>query len=107
MKAFKIGSGECNNYPLVDYIASFGKPIIISTGMNDVNSIKKGIEKNIQPVALKKSKKKETYTICLKVFGMNSTCKKNLTEDQFDLGPAFIQFEDNRSMKRIVIELLN
>ena len=44
IKAFKIGSGECNNYPLVDYIASFGKPIIISTGMNDVNSIKKAIK---------------------------------------------------------------
>ena len=26
--AFKIGSGECNNYPLVKHIASFGKPII-------------------------------------------------------------------------------
>jgi N-acetylneuraminate synthase len=44
VKAFKIGSGECNNYPLVDYIASFGKPIIISTGMNDINSIKKAIK---------------------------------------------------------------
>ena len=43
VKAFKIGSGECNNYPLVDYIASFGKPVIISTGMNDLNSIKKAI----------------------------------------------------------------
>jgi sialic acid synthase SpsE len=37
--AFKIGSGECNNYPLVKHIASFGKPIIISTGMNDIQSI--------------------------------------------------------------------
>jgi len=44
VKAFKIGSGECNNYPLVDYIASFGKPIIISTGMNDVKSIRKAIK---------------------------------------------------------------
>jgi len=44
VKAFKIGSGECNNFPLVDYIASFGKPIIISTGMNDINSIKKAIK---------------------------------------------------------------
>jgi N-acetylneuraminate synthase len=44
VKAFKIGSGECNNYPLVDYIASFGKPIIISTGMNDVKTIKKSIK---------------------------------------------------------------
>lgn len=44
VKAFKIGSGECNNYPLVDYIASFGKPVIISTGMNDLNSIIKAIK---------------------------------------------------------------
>ena len=44
VKGFKIGSGECNNYPLVDYIASFGKPIIISTGMNDINSIRKAIK---------------------------------------------------------------
>lgn len=44
VKAFKIGSGECNNYPLLDYIASLGKPIIISTGMNDVKSIRKAIK---------------------------------------------------------------
>src|SRR4051794_19294390 len=31
---FKIGSGECNNTPLVDHIASFGKPVLVSTGMN-------------------------------------------------------------------------
>jgi len=37
--AFKIGSGECNNYPLLKHIASFGKPIILSTGMNDIKSI--------------------------------------------------------------------
>mgnify|MGYP006080320005 FL=1 len=41
--AFKIGSGECNNYPLVDYICSFKKPIILSTGMNDIKSIKKSV----------------------------------------------------------------
>jgi len=39
VKAYKIGSGECNNYPLVEHIASFGKPIILSTGMNDLGSI--------------------------------------------------------------------
>lgn len=43
VKAFKIGSGECNNYPLVKYIASFKKPVIISTGMNNLKSIKKAI----------------------------------------------------------------
>ena len=37
--AYKIGSGECNNYPLIRHISSYGKPIILSTGMNDINSI--------------------------------------------------------------------
>ena len=41
---YKIGSGECNNYPLIEHIASFGKPIILSTGMNDIKSIKKSAE---------------------------------------------------------------
>ncbi|WP_278182887.1 N-acetylneuraminate synthase family protein [Vibrio misgurnus] len=41
--AYKIGSGECNNYPLLDLIASFGKPIILSTGMNDIISIEKAV----------------------------------------------------------------
>lgn len=36
---YKIGSGECNNYPLVKHIAKFGKPVILSTGMNDIHSI--------------------------------------------------------------------
>src|SRR6185436_10377862 len=34
--AYKIGSGECNNYPLLRHIASFGKPVILSTGMNTI-----------------------------------------------------------------------
>jgi len=42
--AYKIGSGECNNYPLVKHIASFGKPIILSTGMNDIESISKSVK---------------------------------------------------------------
>jgi len=44
VKAYKIGSGECNNYPLVEHIAQFGKPIILSTGMNDVDSIRPSVE---------------------------------------------------------------
>lgn len=44
VSAYKIGSGECNNYPLIEHIASFGKPIIVSTGMNDIKSIKKTVE---------------------------------------------------------------
>jgi N-acetylneuraminate synthase len=42
--AFKIGSGECNNYPLVKHIASFGKPIILSTGMNTIDTIRPSVE---------------------------------------------------------------
>lgn len=42
--AYKIGSGECNNYPLIDYVASFGKPIILSTGMNTIESVAKSVE---------------------------------------------------------------
>ncbi|MGB2279151.1 MAG: N-acetylneuraminate synthase [Flavobacteriales bacterium] len=41
--AYKIGSGECNNYPLLEHIASFGKPIILSTGMNTIESIAKAV----------------------------------------------------------------
>ncbi|MDO4556958.1 MAG: N-acetylneuraminate synthase [Lachnospiraceae bacterium] len=41
--AYKIGSGELNNYPLIEHIAEFGKPMIVSTGMNNLNSIEKAI----------------------------------------------------------------
>lgn len=41
--AFKIGSGECNNYPLLDHIAKMGKPIILSTGMNDIPAIAQAV----------------------------------------------------------------
>jgi N-acetylneuraminate synthase len=53
--AYKIGSGECNNYPLIKHVASFGKPIILSTGMNSIQSVKKTveiIEKHKVPYAL-------------------------------------------------------
>ena len=42
--AYKIGSGECNNYPLIDHIASFGKPVILSTGMNNIPSVARAVE---------------------------------------------------------------
>lgn len=53
--SYKIGSGECNNYPLIEHIASFGKPMIVSTGMNDIPSIMKTVailEKFRVPYAL-------------------------------------------------------
>lgn len=41
--AFKIGSGECNHLPLVRHIARFGKPIIMSTGMQSIESVKSSV----------------------------------------------------------------
>ncbi|MCB2226168.1 MAG: N-acetylneuraminate synthase family protein [Desulfarculaceae bacterium] len=41
--AYKIGSGECNNLPLLKHIASFGKPMILSTGMNDLESVRRSV----------------------------------------------------------------
>ena len=52
---FKIGSGECNNYPLIEKISKFKKPIILSTGMNDLKSVKESVkilEKNKVQYAL-------------------------------------------------------
>jgi sialic acid synthase SpsE len=53
--AFKIGSGECNNIPLLEHIAAKGKPMILSTGMNDIASVRRSvaaIEKFGVPLAL-------------------------------------------------------
>lgn len=42
--AYKIGSGEMNNYPLLEHIAEYGKPMIVSTGMNDLKSVSKAVD---------------------------------------------------------------
>lgn len=55
VQAYKIGSGECNNYPLIEHIAKFKKPVILSTGMNDVKSVRKAVaifRKHKTPYAL-------------------------------------------------------
>jgi sialic acid synthase SpsE len=44
VQAYKIGSGELNNYPLIEHISKFGKPMIISTGMNNIESVKKAVD---------------------------------------------------------------
>ncbi len=43
VSAYKIGSGECNNYPLLQHIAAFGKPTILSTGMNTIESVARAV----------------------------------------------------------------
>ncbi|RXJ55399.1 N-acetylneuraminate synthase family protein [Candidatus Marinarcus aquaticus] len=44
VSAYKIGSGECNNYPLIEHIAAFKKPMIVSTGMNNIEQVRKTVE---------------------------------------------------------------
>lgn len=41
---FKIGSGECNHLPLIRHIASFGKPVIMSTGMQTIDSMRPSVK---------------------------------------------------------------
>jgi N-acetylneuraminate synthase len=40
---FKIGSGECNNLPLLRHIARKGRPMVLSTGMNDLASVRRSV----------------------------------------------------------------
>lgn len=42
--AFKIGSGECNHLPLIRHIARMGRPVIMSTGMQTIESLKPSVE---------------------------------------------------------------
>jgi len=41
---FKIPSGEITNLPLLEYVASKGKPIVLSTGMCTLEEVKEAIE---------------------------------------------------------------
>ncbi|ETD83875.1 N-acetylneuraminate synthase family protein [Rhodobacter capsulatus] len=42
--AYKIGSGEADNLPLIRHIARLGKPVILSTGMQTIETIRASVE---------------------------------------------------------------
>lgn len=42
--AYKIGSGEADNLPLIRHIASKGKPVIMSTGMQTIDSLRASVK---------------------------------------------------------------
>lgn len=44
VSAFKIGSGELTDIPTLKVIASFGKPMILSTGMSEVHEIEETLQ---------------------------------------------------------------
>jgi N,N'-diacetyllegionaminate synthase len=51
---FKIASGDNNFYPLIDEVAKFGKPIIVSTGIAKIDEIKKVYDKILKVWSKKK-----------------------------------------------------
>ncbi len=42
--AFKIGSGDLTNLPLLAHVARKGKPLIVSTGMADLDEVRAAVE---------------------------------------------------------------
>ena len=44
VEAFKVGSGDLTNIPLLAKIAKLGKPIFLSTGMADLKEIKQAVK---------------------------------------------------------------
>jgi N-acetylneuraminate synthase len=42
--AYKIGSGEADNLPLIRHIAKKGKPVIMSTGMQTIDTIRASVQ---------------------------------------------------------------
>ena len=42
--AYKIGSGEADNLPLIRHIARKGKPVILSTGMQTIDTIRASVQ---------------------------------------------------------------
>ena len=62
IKAFKIGSGECGNFPLLKYIAKFKKPMVVSTGMHSIKQISDTVK------LLKKKKCKFALLHCTNLY---------------------------------------
>lgn len=44
IKAIKLGSGELDNIPLLNHVAQFGLPLIVSTGMGTLDEVKEAYE---------------------------------------------------------------
>ena len=48
MNRIKIPSGEITNLPYLEYVASFDIPVILSTGMADIDEIKDAIKYSLE-----------------------------------------------------------
>ncbi|SEV91766.1 N-acetylneuraminate synthase [Halobacterium jilantaiense] len=49
--AYKVGSGDLTNHPLLRQIASYGRPMIVSTGMSSIDEVRSAFQtiKDVNP----------------------------------------------------------
>jgi sialic acid synthase SpsE len=62
VNVFKVGSGECTNIPLQRHIAAKGKPMIVSTGMTELDEVDETV------AALKDAKASFALTHCVSAY---------------------------------------
>ena len=88
---FKIGSGECNNYPLIEKISKFKKPIILSTGMNDLKSVKESVK------ILEKNKVQYALLHCISEYPVPNSHLKldHITELKKKFPKALVGYSDH------------
>ena len=98
---FKIGSGECNNIPLIKEVVKFKKPVIISTGMNSIQSIKKTLE------TVKKYRSKIALLHCLSIYPTKSDQAKldtiKFLKKKFNCIVGFSDHSNGTNLSKIAI----
>lgn len=70
--AWKVGSGEVTNSPLLDFIGKTGKPVLLSSGMNsyaEIDNAVKRLSRYGNPIALLQCTSK--YPVPLEEIGLN------------------------------------
>lgn len=80
---YKIGSGDCDNFILLNKIMKTNKPVIISLGMTDMNEISK--IKNFMDMDMNNYKDKYIFLHCVSTYPpqyeeMNILCVKSISE---------------------------
>ena len=65
--AYKIGSGECNNYPLIEHIAKFKKPMIV-TAMGSLTEFNISIDNGISHMLSFSNSKNYIFSIIHNLF---------------------------------------
>ena len=98
VKFHKIASSELSNYKLIDFISKTKKPIVLSTGMSDLEDVKKAVEicennKNynisiLQCTSLYPPNHKSNNLNVLKTFQKNFIYPVGLSDHNLDNVPA-------------------